>query len=246
MSQVWWYALSSVFLISITSFAGLFFLFVKEKSLERINNVFVSIAVGSLLGDAFIHLIPESFEKNPNALYVSLLILGSIFLFFSFEKFLHWRHEHHPEHIHPVGYINLVADAVHNFIDGALIGAAYLTSIPIGIATTIAVFLHEIPQEIGEFGILIHAGFTKKKALLLNIASAGLSLVGVILVLLLGGVAEHLEQWVLPIIAGAFIYISGSDLIPELHKEQKMGKSFVQLLAMLSGSALMYLLLYLD
>jgi zinc and cadmium transporter len=160
-----------------------------------------------------------------------------------------WRHEHvlesdHP--IHPVGYMNLLADGLHNFIDGAIIGASYLVSVHIGIATTLAVVFHEIPHELGNFFILLYAGFTKTKALFFNFLSALFAILGTISALLIGARVEQFAALMLPLAAGGFIYIAGSDLVPELNKEVQLSKSIVQMIAIAAGIGLMLLLTLLE
>jgi zinc and cadmium transporter len=221
---------------------------VKEKTLNKILLYFVSFSVGGLLGDAFIHLLPESIELN-NGLYLSFYILLGLIVSFIVEKFIQWRHCHIPtsrEHPHPLAIMNLIGDSVHNFIDGLIIGASYLTSIQLGIATTMAVVFHEIPQEIGDFGVLIHGGFKIRKALFLNFVTALTALIGTIISLIIGSYAISLTNFLLPFAIGSFIYIAGSDLIPELHKETKPIKSFVQLFMLLIGIGIMYLFLLLE
>ena len=242
---LWLYTLISVLLISVLSFIGVVTLFISRQRLQPTIFLLVSLAVGALFGDAFIHLLPEAFERGRSALEVSLSCLAGISGFFVLEKFLLWRHDHEAEHthpIHPVGYINLIADGLHNFIDGALIGASFLVSVPIGFATTIAVCLHEIPQEIGDFGVLLHAGFSSTKALWLNFLTALLSIVGAVTALLLGSRMQHFPIVLLSLAAGGFIYIAGSDLVPELHKERQPKQAAVQLAAIMSGIGLMLLL----
>src|SRR3989338_3847877 len=180
----------SVILVSIISFIGLFTISLKEEKLKKIIFYLISFSAGALLGDVFIHLIPELIEKNKFSLTTSISILGGIGIFFILEKFIHWQHCHgnvmQKNHIHSFAYTNLVGDALHNFIDGAVIAATYLVSIPAGLATTIAVVLHEIPQEVGDFGVLIHGGFTKSKALVLNFLSALPPLLGAVLAIIAG------------------------------------------------------------
>jgi len=205
----------------------------------------VSLAVGGLFGDAFIHLLPESFERIGNKLQASIFVLAGIFAFFVLEKFLLWRHHHvlESDHaIHPVGYMNLLADGAHNFIDGAIIGASYVVSIHLGIATTLAVIFHEIPHELGNFFVLLYAGFTKQKALFFNFVSALFAILGTLLSLLVGSRVAEFSSIMLPLAAGGFIYIAGSDLVPELNKESTLGKSLVQMLAIAVGVGLMLLL----
>ncbi len=205
----------------------------------------VGLAVGSLFGDAFIHLLPRSFEQSPNHLRVSLAILAGIFAFFVLEKFLLWRHEHvlEPGHaVHPVGYMNLVADGLHNFIDGVIIGASYLVSYQTGVATTLAVIFHEIPHELGNFFVLLYAGFTKTKALFFNFVSALAAILGTVIALVIGSEMQNFAQMMLPLAAGGFIYIAGSDLVPELNKEVRLSKSLVQMVSIGAGIGLMLLL----
>jgi zinc and cadmium transporter len=205
----------------------------------------VSLAVGGLFGDAFIHLLPDAFERIGNKLHASLFVLAGIFVFFVLEKFLLWRHQHvlesdHP--IHPVGYINLLADGAHNFIDGVIIGASYVVSFHVGIATTLAVIFHEIPHELGNFFVLLYAGFAKKRALFFNFVSAVFAILGTVISLWVGSRVADFASMMLPLAAGGFIYIAGSDLVPELNKESTPGKSLVQMLAIGVGVGLMLLL----
>ena len=216
---------------------------------ESILRVFISLAVGALLGDAFIHLIPESFETLPNNILPSILIISGILLFFVIEKFLHWHHhgeDKEAEHIHPVGKLVLVTDGFHNLIDGIIIGTSFMVSIPIGIATTLAVILHEIPQEIGDFAVLLHAGYSKVRALWLNFFSALMSVVGVILALSFGSVMENFSLWMLPIAAGGFIYVAVADLIPELQKTREGKYSLIQIATVILGVLLMLSLALLE
>ncbi|MEK6861534.1 MAG: ZIP family metal transporter, partial [Nanoarchaeota archaeon] len=172
-----------------------------------------------------------------------------IILSFLIEKVIHWRHCHIPtskEHPHPFAYINLIGDSVHNFIDGLIIAASYLASIPVGIATTIAVLLHEIPQEIGDFGVLLHGGFTKKKALFFNFITALTAVLGAVVALIISQSIEQLTLFLIPLAAGGFIYIAGSDLIPELHKEVKLSKSIFQIISFILGILIMMSLLLLE
>src|SRR3989344_3393481 len=158
------YILISVLAVSLISFIGVFTLGLNVKRMRKVLIYLVSLSAGTLLGDAFLHLLPEISEEG-FAVSSSLLVLGGIGLFFVLEKIIHWRHCHgnvtEEKHIHPFAYVNLVGDAFHNFIDGIIIASSYFVSVPVGVATTIAVATHEIPQEIGDFGVLIHGGFSK-------------------------------------------------------------------------------------
>jgi zinc and cadmium transporter len=244
-SSRWVYALTSVVFVSLLSLIGALFISISERRLKQVIFIMVSLAVGSLFGDAFIHLLPEMFRRFENRVQGSLYILAGIFIFFILEKFLLWRHQHTVESsrpIHPVGYMNLFADAVHNLIDGMIIGASYLVSRPVGIATTLAVIFHEIPHELGNFFILLYAGFTKTRALFFNFLSACFAILGTIISLMIGSTVEAFSLVMLPLAAGGFIYIAGSDLVPELNKESDLFKSVVQMIAIAAGVGLMLLL----
>jgi len=198
----------------------------------------VSFSAGALFGDAFIHLIPEAVEESGFGLNISIYILSGILCFFVVEKILQWRHCHiltSEEHPHTFAYMNLFGDAVHNFIDGLIVAGSYIVSFPLGVATTLAVVFHEIPQEIGDFGVLIYGGFSKSKALMFNFLSAITAILGAFVALLLGLYMTNFTVFLVPFAAGGFIYIAGSDLIPELHKEIKPSKSVLELIVFILG-----------
>lgn len=242
------YAFASVAVVSLISLIGVLTIFLNEKSVKNILIYFVSFAAGGLLGDTFIHLLPEAAESGFD-LYVSAFIILGILFSFIIEKFVHWRHCHVPtseQHPHPFAIMNLVGDSVHNFIDGMVIAASYIVSVPLGIATTLAVILHEIPQEIGDFGILLHGGFSKKKALFFNFLTALTAVLGAVAVFIIGAKMQNLTGFLVPFTAGTFIYIAGSDLIPELHKECAVKKSFFQFLFFAAGIGVMGLLLLVE
>lgn len=246
---VWFYTIASLVIVSSVSLIGVLFLSLKKKILEKILIFLVSFAVGGLLGDAFIHLIPESFEKLGSNITTSLLILTGIFIYFALEKFIRWRHCHIPiseKHSHPLATMNLIGDATHNFIDGMLIGASFIISIPLGISTAIAIILHEIPQEIGEFGVLLHSGMPAKKALALNLLSALFAIFGGIIALLISDQIENFALYLLPVTAGGFIYIAGSDLMPELQHETRISSSLYQFFSIISGISVLAILTLLE
>jgi len=247
--MVWVYTLSSVVLVSLISLICVFTLSWREEVLRKVLVVLVALAAGALFGDALIHLLPEIFEESENTLFSALGVLSGIIIFFSLEKFLHWRHSHNvledgDTHTHyaPLGMVSLVSDGFHNFLDGLIIGASFLVSPTIGFATTLAVVLHEIPQEIGDFAILVHAGYSRKRALLLNLLSSLLAIAGAVLALILGGAVGDISLFVLPLAAGGFLYLAGSDLVPELHKTTDPKKSLIQFSALIVGIMLMVLL----
>ena len=246
-AQVWFYSLISVVIVSLISLIGVFTLSLKTEKIKKASLFLVSFATGSLFGDAIIHLLPETFKDLGFGLLPSLLIVSGILLFFILERFLRWRHCHEidcPEH-KTVASIILVGDAAHNLIDGMVIAASFLASIPLGLATTIAVVFHEIPNEIGEFGVLIHSGFSAKRALLLNFLSGLTAIFGAVIVLMIGSRISDFSLYLLPVTAGGFLYIAGSDLLPELHHEVRLKSSLAQLFFIILGIGIMTLLAFL-
>jgi len=246
MNEVWFYSIISVVIVSLISLIGVFSLGIKVEKLKKVLILLLAFSAGALLGDAFIHLIPEIVEEVGFGLSVGIYILSGVLLFFILEKVIHWQHCHMPitkEHVHLFAKMNLIGDGLHNFIDGSIIAASYMINIPTGVATTIAVIVHEIPQEIGDFGVLLHGGYSKGKALLLNLGTALIAVLGVVVALLLGSIGG-VEIVLTGIAAGGFIYIAGSDLIPELHKEVAINKSLIQLLAFILGILVMVALIF--
>lgn len=247
MTTTWIYALASVTIVSLISLIGIVFISFRLQALQRIVSLLVSFAVGALLGNAILHLLPEAFHLIPNTGTIALLFLAGVLALFSLEKFLHWHHDHNlsPDaepKIKTYGYISLLADGFHNFTDGILIGGAWLVSPEIGLATTLAIILHEVPQEISDFGVLIHAGFSKKKALRVNFFAALSAVAGAVLALWLGQTLDSFATHILPFAAGGFVYLACSDLIPELHKKNSTKNSLAQLAGIIAGVALMYLI----
>ncbi|MDO8556059.1 MAG: ZIP family metal transporter [Nanoarchaeota archaeon] len=245
------YVIVSVLIISFISFIGVFTLGLRRELLHKVLIYLVGFSAGALLGDAFLHLLPESLESL-SSLQVSMYILAGILIFFIIEKFLQWEHHHHAhekevhEHGHVFAKMNLFGDAAHNFLDGLIIAGAYLTNIPLGISTTIAVIAHEIPQEIGDFAVLIHGGYNNRKALWFNFLSAITAIAGAVVALVLSSRIENIALGLSSFAIGGFIYIANSDLIPELHKEKTFARSWKQLLAILLGVAAMAALLLLE
>jgi zinc and cadmium transporter len=246
----WLLSLISVVIVSLISLAGVFSLSLNDTRLRKILLYLVSFSAGSLLGDAFIHLVPEAIEENGTGTSVFVLIIFGILFSFAMERFLQWRHCHIPtsaEHPHSFAYMNLFGDAVHNLIDGLIIAGSYLVSTPIGIATTLAVIFHEIPQEMGDFGVLVYGGFNKKKALWLNFLTALTAIAGALAALILSSVLVDFTPLLIPFAAGNFIYIAGSDLIPELRKDTpEPKKAAMQMIAIVLGVTIMALLLLLE
>lgn len=244
MVYVWLYTLISVLIVSIVSFVGILTLAIKDKKLNKILICFVSFSAGALFGTAFLHLIPEALVELGLVTQVFLYVLLGIIFSFIVEKIIQWRHCHAHSNkkveCHPFAYMNLFGDAVHNFLDGMIIATSYLVNIPLGLATTLAVIFHEIPQEIGDFGVLLQGGFTKTKALLFNFISALTAVVGAVIALLLSNYILDITNFLVPFAAGTFVYIAGADLIPELHKELTFNRSVVQLILFILGILVMY------
>jgi zinc and cadmium transporter len=248
--EAWTFSLASVILVSVISLIGLAVISMREERLRRVVLILVSFSAGALLGDAFMHLLPSAAEEGGSfGLQISGGILFGIVVFFVLEKFVHWHHcgaAEMGECPKAFATTNLVGDGLHNLIDGMIIAGSYLVSVPLGIATTLAVMFHEIPQEIGDFGVLVHAGYTRMKALKFNFLSASLAIVGAISILFIGGQFEGLVTYLVPFTAGGFIYIAGSDLIPELQKETQPGRSAIQLAGFVLGLLVMAGLLLLE
>ncbi|MCJ7740780.1 ZIP family metal transporter [Candidatus Microgenomates bacterium] len=235
------YIILSTFFISLGALVGVFTFSLKQEKLSKILLFMVSLSAGALMGGAFLHLLPEATEKL-EAETVYIIVLISFILFFLVEKLFHWRHCHKGKcDVHSFGYMNLFGDSIHNFIDGLIIAATFLTDIRLGFITTLAVALHEIPQEIGDFGVLLYAGFEKEKALVANFLVALTVVLGGIVGYFLSFQLENFVKYLLPVAAGGFIYISASDLMPEIRKEESLKKSLLSFGMFLIGVLFMYL-----
>ncbi len=232
--------LISTFSMSLISFAGAFALYLKEQSLQKITLPLVSMSAGALLGGALLHMIPEAIEEMGNIEAVWIWVLVGFSLFLLLEQSIHWHHCHKApsDHKEPVTYLILIADGLHNFIDGLAIAGAFLVDFRVGIITWIASAAHEIPQEFGDFGILVHGGWKKSKALWFNFIS-GLTMV-------LGGLiafyfsASYDVSFLLPFAAGNFIYIAASDLIPEVKHAENIKTNLVHYTSFLLGIAIIF------
>ena len=241
------YILIATFVISLISFVGALTLFLKRDFLNKILLVLVALSAGALIGGAFLHLLPEAITEvglnEGEILKVFLFVLFGFSTFFILEQFINWHHHHDCvscEKVAPFSYLILISDAVHNFIDGFIIAASFVIALPVGIVTTLAVALHEIPQEIGDFGVLVYGGMKVKKALTWNFLSALVAVIGGIVGFFLSGFMGESMVYLLPFAAGNFIYIASSDLIPEIkHKNER---SVIYFLVFLAGIALMLLL----
>lgn len=248
MNEVLFFSLVATFIISLLSLAGILTFVFNKKVLSKISLFLVAFSIGALLGGAFFHLLPEAIEEleEVKGLLGELspfifLILG-IILFFILEKFLKWHHCHKEGvcKVHTFTYMSLFGDSLHNFLDGVIIVSAFSISTELGVATTFAVAAHELPQEFGDFGILIHGGFSRTKALVWNFISAVTAILGAIVGYYALESFESISPYFLSFATGGFIYIAMSDLLPELHKETKPLKSLFSFAVFLAGILFMF------
>jgi zinc and cadmium transporter len=211
----------------------------------------VSFAIGALLGAAFLGILPHALEGPESGHAVMATVLGGLLVFFLLEKMVLWRHchtdeceEHAPDAEHgrasAAGYLILIGDGIHNLVDGVLIAAAFLADIHLGVITSLAVVAHEIPQELGDFAILLHSGFSRGRALLFNALSGLTTVIGGVLAYFFLSDAKHVIPYVLAIAASSFIYIAVADLIPGLHKRLEMRVTIQQIVLILGGVSVIY------
>ena len=250
MANPYVYILISVILVSLVSFVGL--LFLGKKKIDHLLLILVSLSAGTLFGGAFLHLLPEAVGTSGFTIMTSLLVLAGILVFFFLERIIHMHQcqlpgaDIHAHHHHHLGLMSLAGDGIHNFIDGLIIAGSYLVSIPTGIATTIAVIVHELPQEIADFGVLLYSGMSRSKAIFFNFLSALAAVVGAIVGLVLAVHSEFFITILLPFAAGGFLYIAGSNLVPELHKGCDWKDSLIHFSVMIVGILLMLGLTFLE
>jgi len=231
----------STFIVSLISLAGIFTLLIKDKFLQKILFCLVGFSAGALIGGAFLHILPEALEKTGST-PVFYYLIGGIVLFFLLERYFYWRHCHEDIcDIHAFTYLNLIGDGLHNFIDGMVIAVSFTLSVKLGIVTTVAIILHEIPQELGDFGVLVYGGFTKQKALIYNFLTALIAMLGAVAGYFIADFMQGFSSFILPLTAGGFIYIAASDLIPQIHKEKNLRRSTFAFIAFLFGIMLMAL-----
>lgn len=225
---------------SLLALIGGIILLWKEKFAKKISLTLVSFAAGSLIGAAFLELIPEAAHELDFSSIAPFIIAG-IFLIFIFEKFLHWYHCHDRDtcDVHLFSSSVIFGDIIHNFIDGIAIALSFSVSTELGIATTVAVFFHEVPQEIGDFGVLLHAGYARAKVLFINIASALTTVLGAIIGYLLSNSIEKYIPYFLAFAAGSFIYIAVSDLLPEIRHRAK-SNDFAHIFTIILGILVIY------
>jgi len=235
---------------SLFSLVGIYALSLKEKKLHSILLVLVAFSAGSILGAAYFDLLPEAIELVEESVVFIYITLGFI-LFFFLERFIYWYHGHgHETDISAktadrasnkgFAYLNLIGDGIHNFTDGMVIAASFLLGFSVGLATTVAVIFHELPQEMGDYGILVYAGFKRGRALLLNFVVALTVILGGISAVFFIETIEALSGLLIAFSAGGFIYLASSELIPKLHEEKNFKKSVVQFVMFILGISLIW------
>jgi zinc and cadmium transporter len=232
-------------IVSVFSLSGIITLSLREKTLHSILFFLVAFSAGSILGASLFDLLPEAVELVDESVVFIYVAVGYL-AFFVLERFIYWYHGHgHHGDIEGMGderapakgfaYLNVLGDGIHNFIDGMIIAASFTAGFSVGLATTIAVIFHELPQEMGDYGILIYAGFERSKALILNFMAALSVVVGGVFGIFFLGTVEALSGLLIAFSAGAFIYLSASELIPELQEEDDLWRSLVQFGVFLVG-----------
>jgi len=237
MTLIW--ILCATILVSFISLIGIFTLGLKSKLFDKFLVLLVGFAAGGLIGGAFLHLLPEAVEQSGSsrAFFYSLVGFTSFFLM---ERYFYWRHCHEGVcDVHTFTYLNLIGDGLHNFTDGLVIAASFVTDFRLGVVTTIAVIFHEIPQEIGDFGILVYGGFSKSRALLFNFICALSAVLGAVIGYALSTVTQNISLFLISFTAGGFIYIAASDLIPELHKQKDARRANIAFLSFILGLVFM-------
>lgn len=237
-------------IVSGVSFIGFASLHIARKRLTVALGAIVAFAAGGLLGGAFFHLLPEAAEMGAPVFTWTLV---GLMVFFVLDSLLwvyhcHGGHQLHGEHMHgscpekPIGYLNLFGDALHNLIDGIVVASAFIAGGPaLGIPTTLAVALHEIPQEIGDYGILIYSGFSHMKALAWNVVVALMMLVGIVATFVAAPYVNNLTLYAIPFAAGGFLYMAGTNLLSEIKEEPNIRVRLIQFVLLLLGLALMWL-----
>ncbi|MDD5255244.1 MAG: ZIP family metal transporter [Candidatus Omnitrophica bacterium] len=235
------WALSASVVVSALSLIGILALLFKSKLLEKLLVWLIAFSAGALIGGAFLHLLPETLEQMEQEVVFGYVIVGFV-LFFIMERYFHWRHCHEGVcDIHAFTYLNLIGDGIHNFSDGLAIGASFMVSVHFGIITTMAIVFHEIPQEIGDFAVLVYGGMSKARALVFNYISAATCIAGTCIGYYLSSRLQNFSAFLLPVIAGGFIYIAACDLIPELHKQPGLKRASLSVVAFAAGILFIHL-----
>ena len=244
------YTIIATLVVLLSSFIGIFTISLNEKTLHKILTILVAYSAGTILGAALFDLLPEAVKLVDESLVYPIIAFGFVF-FLLLERTIYWYHGHGHEHEFGEGekeitksfaYLNLIGDFIHNFIDGMIIAASFVNSVTVGVAATIAVIFHELPQEMGDYGILVYAGIDRKRALLLNGGAAMSVVIGGIFGSIFLNAVENLEGYMVAFSAGAFIFLSASELIPEMHEEHDRGRALLQIIVLILGMATIYAL----
>ena len=239
MDTFWWILLGGM-LMSVIALVGSVTLLLEEATLNRVIMPLVAFAAGSLLGGAFFHMLPAALEQAPDSPTVFLWVLIGFALFFALEQFLHWHHCHRASSDckKPLTYLILLGDGLHNFLGGLGVAGVFLIDFRLGLAAWLAAAAHEVPQELGDFGVLIHGGWSKGRALLLNLISGLTFLLGAMVAYVASSQIE--VEFLIPFAAGSFIYIGASDLVPEVNKHRSVGGNVIHFISFIAGIALLW------
>ena len=238
MNALAWIVTGGV-LMSAIAMVGSVTLIMKPATLDRLLLPLVAFAAGSLIGGAFFHMIPAAVVDNGDILNVGIAVVAGFTVFFLLEQLLHWHHCHraNSDCKQPLTYLILIGDGLHNFLGGLAIAGTFLIDIRLGITSWLAAAAHEIPQELGDFGVLVHGGWSKRRALLFNVLSGSTFLLGGLVAY---GLSFQMDvSWLIPFAAGNFLYIGASDLVPEVNKHHDLGANAVHLLAFVLGLLLL-------
>ena len=239
MSTLLWIILATV-IDGLAALVGALTLSLKKDTFNKILMALVAFSAGALIAGAFFHIMPESLEEGVEPMPLFMIVILGFAVFFIFEKFLFWHHCHKGEcDVHPYTYLILFGDGIHNFIDGLIIAASFLVDTGFGIITTFMIISHELPQELGDFAVLVHGGMKVKKALIYNFLSQLTAVLGGVVGFFIGTSIEAFVPFILPFAAGGFIYIGASDLIPQLHNEKSLKKSMLSFTLFVIGVLLM-------
>lgn len=244
------YAIGSVVIVSLMSLVAAIPLILHKKPSKDLLVFLLSVSVGVLLATVFIDFIPEAMHNSEEdgPIGMALILLSGFLVMFVIEKFVHLHHSHKceegdvgHEHAYHIAPINLIGDGVHNFIDGLVIAGSYMVNVGLGVAATISIIFHEIPQEIADFGVLLHSGMSKKKAVIFNLFSAATAIVGAIVGLVFANQIHGFNEFIIPFAAGNFLYIAATNLMPQLHRHCKMKDTFIHLFAICIGIGIVVL-----
>jgi zinc and cadmium transporter len=228
--------------MSVIALLGAVTMALRAETRERLILPLVAFSAGSLMGGAFLHMIPEAVAGATDGVGVYLWVLGGFSAFFALEQFIHWHHwdGHESPAARPLSHLMVLGDGLHNFLGGLAVAGAFLVDVSLGITTWIVAAAHEVPQELGKYGVLLHAGHSRSRALLLGVSSS--------LTFLLGGVFAYAVSFrfdmsfLVPFAAGNFLYIAASDLVPEVNKHHSLRVNLLHFGAFSAGIGLLFAL----